>query len=116
MKHARKSLLLLVTLLVLLGTQSNLNTSDSLNNVEIIQPISEHVIAADPITISSNAGFVTAGFNGSGTKADPYVFDGDEISVPSDENGFTIVSTTAYFVINNTLVSSTTANHNDGIY
>ena len=63
-------------------------------------------VSVDPISITSDSDFVAAGFTGSGTPASPYVFDSKKMLVPASTTGFEISNTRAYFMINNSWVSS----------
>lgn len=57
----------------------------------------------DPVVITSNSGFITAGFYGAGTKNDPYIFQNYFVTTTNQSfrQLFSISGTTAYFVIRN---------------
>ena len=58
-----------------------------------------------PIEIDSDNDFVTYGFNGTGSGADPYIIEGYNITTTSDY-GIYIQSTTKYFVIRNCYIDA----------
>ncbi|MHA2028120.1 MAG: right-handed parallel beta-helix repeat-containing protein, partial [Candidatus Kariarchaeaceae archaeon] len=66
-----------------------------------------------PISITSDEDFVTLGFPGSGTKNDPYLIEGYEIT-GSSLNLISIRGTTSYFIIRNCLLDGLNST-NDGI-
>ncbi|MFQ5978662.1 MAG: NosD domain-containing protein [Candidatus Heimdallarchaeota archaeon] len=66
-----------------------------------------------PIVITSNDAFMSLGFPGAGTAADPYRIDGWNIST-SGVPGIAIVNTAAHFIISNCWVNTNSTNN--GIY
>ncbi len=66
-------------------------------------------ITHDPITITSNADFVSQGFSGSGTAEEPFVISGYNIT--TTETCISIQDTDAYFVIRDCLLTGGSSGH-----
>ncbi len=66
-------------------------------------PLTYLYITHDPIDIDENSDFSALGFPGSGTKTDPYLIDGVNIT-STTTSAITIKYTNAYFVVSNSLI------------
>ena len=67
-----------------------------------------------PITIATDADFSSQGWPGNGTKGNPYLIEG--LNITSSSTCISISDTRVYFEIRNCLISSISASVNTGIY
>ncbi len=106
------AILMLVTSVVLFAQQIPPTSSGvSKGQTEGARPQDSFVpsyITHSPITITSNADFVSQGFSGNGTAEDPYVIEGYNITTTGD--CISIQDTDVYFIIRDCLLTAGTSN------
>ncbi len=86
------------------------NASNAMNakdhsdgSVQVNPHVASSYTSHGSITIRSNADFASQGWPGSGTKADPYIIEG--LNITDTDDCISIQDTTAYFVIRNCLLT-----------
>ena len=67
-----------------------------------------------PISITSDSDFETQGWPGNGSKANPYLIEG--LNITTSGHCIEITSTTAHYKIENCLLSATSPTNNPGLY
>ena len=78
---------------------------NSINTIPVV--ISKSINQQEPMRINSNLDFITLGFEGNGTKENPYQIENFTIET-SNDYGIYIYDTTKYFVIQNVYINALT--------
>ncbi len=106
--------LVIVCLLVLLPQTTEMQTDSGMESNQLGRTNLLSYTPHGPITISDDIDFESQGWPGNGTKTDPYVIEGLNITVTS--TGISISDTRVYFEIRNCVVISSSPSGNPGIY
>ncbi len=96
--------------------QGRIPTDDCISVAPKVEVAPVRVLAYtehDSIEIGSNADFVSQGWPGSGTEADPYVIEG--LNITSSDDCIFIHDTSAYFVIRNCILTGSPSTNGAGI-
>ncbi len=77
---------------------------ESVTVSQVQNHITSQFQTSEPINISSNSEFVTAGASGVGTRSDPYVL--ENLAISTTGTSISVQDTTAYFIIYNSILES----------